>query len=298
VDGHRETWSLKSLGFYRWLRHVFYAEESVDLPEDSEPEPLREQVVKDVIRQLESKAQFDGREHQVHIRVAEVDGKVYVDLVDDQWQAVEIDRNGWRIVGDPPVKFTRSKGMSPLPAPVEGGDGDVLWRLLNLKKDHEEDEQARRLILAWLVQALRAYGPYPVLMLLGGQGTAKSTAARIVRSLVDPSSVPLRTPPKNEHDLAIDGASAWVIAFDNISELPGWLSDAVCRLATGGGFSTRTLFTDRDQELFEAQRPVILNGITDVATRPDLLDRAVIVNLRPIEKAARRSERAIFKELE
>jgi hypothetical protein len=211
---------------------------------------------------------------------------------------VEIDHDGWRIVGDPPVKFTRSKGMSPLPVPVEGGDGDVLWRLLNLKKDHEEDEQARRLILAWLVQALRACGPYPVLMLLGGQGTAKSTAARIVRSLVDPSSVPLRTPPKNEHDLAIDGASAWVIAFDNISELPGWLSDAVCRLATGGGFSTRTLFTDRDQELFEAQRPVILNGITDVATRPDLLDRAVIVNLQPIEKATRRSERAIFKELE
>jgi hypothetical protein len=137
-----------------------------------------------------------------------------------------------------------------------------------------------------------------VLILLGGQGTAKSTAARILRSLVDPSTVPLRSPPKNEHDLVIDSVSSWVIAFDNISELPGWLSDALCRLATGGGYATRTLYTDRDQELFEAMRPAILNGITDVATRPDLLDRALLVNLRPIAKAERREEKEIFAQLE
>jgi hypothetical protein len=96
----------------------------------------------------------------------------------------------------------------------------------------------------------------------------------------------------------IDSVSSWIIAFDNISELPGWLSDAVCRLSAGGGYATRTLYTDRDQELFEAMRPVVLNGITDVATSPDLLNRALIINLRPIERASRREEREVFTELE
>ncbi len=295
VEGHRETWPLKSRSFTRWLRYRFYCEEKTD--ENVEPPPLKDQVVGDVVRQLEAKAQFEGEEHAVNIRVAEINGKVYVDLCDASWQAVEVSRDGWKVVHDPPVKFVRAKGMAPLPFPVGGGDAGVLRGLLNLQDDAEGD-QAWRLILAWLVKALRARGPYPVLTLLGGQGTAKSTAARILRSLVDPSTVPLRSPPKNEHDLVIDSVSSWMIAFDNISELPGWLSDAICRLATGGGYATRTLYTDRDQELFEAMRPVVLNGITDVATRPDLLDRAVIINLRPIEKSARREEREVFAELE
>lgn len=295
VEGHRETWPLKSRSYMRWLRYRFYCEEKTD--DDVEPPPLKDQVVGDVVRQLEAKAQFEGEEHAVNIRVAEIDGKVYVDLCDAAWRAVEVSAGGWRVVHDPPVKFVRAKGMAPLPFPVGGGDASILRGLLNLKDDDEGD-QAWRLILAWLVKALRARGPYPVLTLLGGQGTAKSTAARILRSLVDPSTVPLRSPPKNEHDLVIDSVSSWMIAFDNISELPGWLSDAICRLSAGGGYATRTLYTDRDQELFEAMRPVVLNGITDVATRPDLLDRALIINLRPIERASRREEREVFTELE
>jgi hypothetical protein len=297
VDGHRETYSLKSNTFKRWLRHCFYSEQKAELPEEEEPTPLRDQIVADVVKQLESKALFEGAEHCVHVRVAEHGGNVYVDLCDERWRSVEITPQGWQVVDQAPVKFVRAKGMAPIPEPVRGGDASALRRLLNLGDDAEGD-QAWRLILAWLVKAMRGRGPYPVLILLGGQGTAKSTAARILRSLVDPSTVLLRSPPKNEHDLVIDGVSSWVIAFDNISELPGWLSDALCRLATGGGYATRTLYTDRDQELFEAMRPVVLNGITDVATRPDLLDRALLVNLRPIDKSKRREERKIFAELE
>ncbi len=92
----------------------------------------------------------------------------------------------------------------------------------------------------------------------------------MLRALVDPSAAPLRTTTRNEHDLFIAATSAWVVAFDNISNLQPWLSDALCRLSTGGGFSTRTLYENREQELFDATRPAILNGITDVATRPDL----------------------------
>lgn len=137
-----------------------------------------------------------------------------------------------------------------------------------------------------------------MLTLLGPQGAAKSTAQRILRNIVDPSSVPLRTAPRDEHNLYIDARAGWVIALDNMSSLPQWLSDALCRLATGGGFSTRQLYTDQDQILFDAMRPVILNGIGDVITRPDLLDRALIINLPPIPKEARKLERVLETEVE
>ena len=108
------------------------------------------------------------------------------------------------------------------------------------------------------------------------------------------AKVHLRTTPRNEHDLFIAATSAWVVAFDNISNLQPWLSDALCRLSTGGGFSTRTLYENREQELFDATRPAILNGITDVATRPDLLDRALIVALPHIPEEDRKPEAELW----
>ena len=113
-----------------------------------------------------------------------------------------------------------------------------------------------------------------MLGLQGEQGSAKTTTARGFRELVDPSTVPVRAAPKDERDLMIAATNGWVINLDNLSRLPAWLSDAICRLATGGGFATRELYTDADEVLFNATRPVIVNGIEELATRSDLLDRA------------------------
>jgi hypothetical protein len=233
--------------------------------------------------------------------VALANGMVYVDLGDAAWRAVEISVEGWGIVcsSDVPVRFVRAKGMLPLPEPVEGGpvDLEILKSLLNLG-DSEMGERNWRLICAWLVQAFNPKGPYPVLTVLGPQGSAKSTAQKILRNIVDPSSVPLRSAPRDEHNLYIDATSGWVIALDNMGSLPGWLSDALCRLATGGGFSTRRLYTDQDQILFSALRPTAVNGIGDVIARPDLLDRALIINLPPIPREERKLERVLEVEVE
>jgi hypothetical protein len=137
-----------------------------------------------------------------------------------------------------------------------------------------------------------------VLLLQGEQGSAKSSAERLLRALVDPSVAPLRTTPRNEHDLFIAATSAWVIALDNISNLQPWLSDALCRLSTGGGFSTRTLYENREQELFDATRPLVANGIADVATRPDLLDRGIIVPLPHIPDEERKPETELWAAFE
>jgi hypothetical protein len=299
-DLRKETWPLRSRGFKRWLRYTFYYKEKQRLGGVHEPAPLRESVISDVVKQLEAKAQFEGVRRAVHLRVAEMDGKIYLDLCNRKWQVVEVSSEGWQVrdASDVPVRFIRSKGMAALPLPDEDGFGSVepLRALLNLQG--EDGERSFRLILAWLMQALRARGPYPDLVLLGERGSAKSTAARILRSLVDPSTVPLRTMPRNPHDLYIDAVSSWMICLDNISSLPKWLSDTLCMMATGGGFSTRTLFTDREQELFNAMRPIALNGITDVVTADDLVQRSLIVRLPTLAKGAYKTEREIQRELE
>ncbi|HVF02520.1 MAG TPA: bifunctional DNA primase/polymerase [Rubrobacteraceae bacterium] len=296
VGGHRETHQIKSKGFRRYLVREFF---------NQHDRPPGAQALQDALGLLEARAQFDGTEREIYVRVAssETGETVYVDLGNERWEVVEITAEGWSVLPgeQTPVRFRRSRGMLPLPVPTasmesrDDRDGldDLLRRFINVS-----DEGAIRLIGAWLVQALRPTGPYPVLLFQGEQGSAKSTAERLVRSLVDPSTAPLRTTPRNERDLVIAATNSWCVAFDNISTLQPWLSDAMCRLSTGGGFSARELYTDSEEVLFDATRPLILNGIADVATRPDLLDRALVVTLPPIPEEKRRPEAELWREFE
>ncbi|HEV7646122.1 MAG TPA: hypothetical protein VGO50_19455 [Pyrinomonadaceae bacterium] len=154
------------------------------------------------------------------------------------------------------------------------------------------------LIIAWLVNCFRPEFPFPILLLSGEQGTAKSTTSRLLRELIDPSITPFRSSPKNEQDLVIAATNSWVIGLDNLSFIPDWLSDALCRLSTGGGFGARKLYSDDEEAIFTAKRPIVINGIGELASRSDLLDRALIVKLNPIPQNKRKTESAFWKEFE
>lgn len=249
--------------------------------------------MQDAIGVLEGQALFEGEEHEVHVRVAEHGNVVYIDLANDAWEAVKITSEGVEVVADPPVRFRRRKGMLALPHPAKNGDVEKLRHFLNVK-----DDKDWRLLLGWLVQAFRPTGPYPALILQGEQGSSKTTLARMLKAIVDPSTAPVRTAPRGEHDLVIAANNSWLISLDNLSGLPPWLSDALCRLSTGGGFSTRTLYENDEETLFDATRPAILNGITDVATRADLLDRSIILSLPAIPDDKRQPEAELWKEFE
>ena len=140
--------------------------------------------------------------------------------------------------------------------------------------------------------------PFPLLALHGEQGSAKSTTARILRALVDPNKAALRSEPKDERDLMIMATNGWVVGLDNLSRIPPSLSDSLCRLSTGGGFGTRKLYENDEEVLFDAKRPVMVNGIEELATRSDLLDRALVLNLPAIPDAKRRTEAELWEEFE
>ncbi len=284
VNGHRETCAIRSKQFKRWLARAFY--EGTGGAANSE-------AYQSALSVIEAKADFDGPEREVFIRVGGLAGKQYLDLGDDTWQVVEVDAVGWRIISDPPIRFRRTSGMQPLPVPVSGGSINTLRNYLNVKEGHNFI-----LVVAWLLAVLRNKGPYPALVLSGEQGSAKSTFSSGIRSLIDPNTAPLRALPRDDRDLFIAANNGHVLAFDNVSNLQPWISDTLCRLATGGGFATRQLFTDQDEILFEAARPIILNGIEDIVTRPDLADRAIFLTLEPIPEDKRKPEKEIWAGLD
>ncbi len=153
-------------------------------------------------------------------------------------------------------------------------------------------------MVSWLVAALRPSGPYPLLAIAGEQGSAKTVLSKMLRALVDPNAAPVRALPRDERELFIAADNGHVLAFDNISRLRSWLSDALCRLASGGGFAVRQLYTDQQEVLFDAARPVILNGIEDVVTRPDLADRSIFLTLPSVADARRQAERELWRQFE
>jgi hypothetical protein len=284
INLHRETWPIRAKGFRRWLARRFF-EETGGAPSS--------EALQSALNVIEAKAHFDAPERQVHIRVGGLDGRLYLDLGDEAWRAVEIDAKGWRVIEKPPVRFRRASGMKPMPIPVGGGSVEVLRSFLNVQTDADFV-----LVVAWALAVLRNRGPYPVIVLSGEQGSAKSTFSAILRALLDPNTAPLRALPREDRDLFIAASNGHVLAFDNVAGLPAWISDTLCRLATGGGFAVRQLYSDQDEVLFDAARPVILNGIEDIVTRPDLADRAVFLTLEPIPEERRRPEQELWAAFE
>ena len=282
VNNHKETWRIKAKGFRLWLQRRFYEKTKTS---------ANSQALQDALGALEGKALFEGPDKAVYSRLAEVNGKIYLDLTNEKWEVVEITPTGWQVVANPPVKFRRSRGMESLPHPIPGGSLNELRNFINVAGDEDW-----ALLMAWLVQAIRPRGPYPLLVIHGEQGSAKSTLTRVLRSLVDPNKATIRSQPRDERDLMIAGTNGWIVALDNLSRLPVWLSDALCRLATGGGFATRELYSDADEVLFDVQRPAILNGIEELATRGDMLDRSILLYLPRIPDDKRRPEKEFWSD--
>ncbi len=280
LGSHKENWPVRSQMFKQFLAKQFY---------DAQGKAMNSEALSAAVNLIEAKAQFDGEEHPVHVRVAEHDGGIYLDLCNPEWQVAKVTPQGWEVVDDAPVRFRRSRGMIALPTPERGGTVDQLRGFLNV------DDDAWTLVIAWLVATLRPRGPYPVLALFAEQGSGKSTVGRLLRELIDPNAAPLRAEPNDGRDLMIAANNAWCLAYDNISHVQPWLSDALCRLSTGGGFATRELYTNDDEIIFDSQRPLLLTSIEEVASRSDLLDRCLIVWLPAISEGRRRSEAELYE---
>ena len=290
INGHSETWGIKTRGFRRWLRRRYFEEQ------DSAPTG---EAIATAIGVVDAKAQYDTPVREVFVRIGRLDDKIYLDLADAKWRAVEIDQAGWRVVDYvggahgggalSEVRFRRTPDMQALPVPKAGGSVEELRPLFNIAAGDAGDDDFV-LAIAYALACLRGRGPYPVMAIGGEQGSAKSTRSALLRSIIDPRRPPLRSLPRDERDLVVAARNQHILAFDNVSGLRHWLSDALCRVASGAGFGTRELYTDQDEVVFSGARPTILNGIEEVVERPDLAERSIFSTCEPIDPKDRKSE--------
>lgn len=237
---------------------------------------------------------LEGKAHkltptELHLRVARAEGAIWIDLGDELGRTIELRPLHWRISPTPPpVMFKRTATTDRLPAPSQGTELASMFDLLNVAK-HDQP-----LLMAVMVAALLPDIPHPIPTFTGEQGTGKSTAARMLVELLDPSPVPLRKAPRDPDSYVTGAAGSHVIAYDNLSTIPEWFSDSLCRGVTGDGDVRRTLYTDGDLTVFRFRRQFILTGIDFAGLRGDLAERLVLVELQRIPDELRKDEQTLW----
>ena len=283
VDNHREVYALNSREFKTWLNQTFHGETG---------KPISGEAIQQTIAVLTGTALFDRPEPiDLQTRIAKKDKSFYYDLCNPEWQAVEVTPGGWWVSSNPPELFTRYRHQQAQPTPPEHGEVTDLLQYINIKK-------GRTLFLVWLVSCFVPGIPHPLLVLYGEKGSAKTTASELLKALIDPSSLDTLTIQKSTRAMAVNLLQHYYLPFDNVSFINEETSDTLCRAITGGGIQQRQLYTDSDDVIFTFKRAVSINGINNVATRPDLLDRSILIELERLPDGERQEAAAIREAFE
>jgi hypothetical protein len=289
IEGVEQVFQIGTKGFIEWLSYAYYA--TTANPDKGKPGlSASEAAIKQACFALAGIAKHEGEKMPVYLRAAPYQDGLIIFIGDDRWQVIDVQPTGWRVLQKSPVKFWKTGSMQALPIPHPGGDIEELWQFANIQ------EQDRPLVLAWMLEAFRPETPFPVLALNGLQGSAKTSTHTRLRQLLDPNKANLRAAPKTIEDIYVSAGVNWIVSFENISHLTPQQQDALCTLATGGGFASRTLYTNAEETIIEVKRPVIINSIPVVVTAQDLTDRALNVELKQIDYREESEINAAFKE--
>ena len=229
-----------------------------------------------------------GEKEKVYTRVAQLPDQIVYDLGDDK-RVVIIDRQGWTITEESPALFRRFSHQQIQVTPVLGGSLSDFLQFINVR-----DDASKILILTYLPTAIFSEIERPILLLHGPEGSGKSTCFGFIRSMIDPSILESLDMKRNTDELAIQANEHYCFFIDNVSYLNQEMSNTLCRFVTGEAYVKRKLYTNDTTFMMSFKRLLGLNGVTQFATAPDLLDRSIIVNLRRLAD----NERATYSELQ
>ena len=277
-NGRRNTYPIKSKTYSDSLRYSVYMDTG-QIPSC--------QAVDDAISIISAQIRSSGRTEEVFVRLGHKEDKVFLDLCNGRGEVVAIDSSGWNITCDPGVNFLRPQNMLPLPLPSTSGTLEDLRDFINVP-----DSQwtlAKHCLIGMAIPG----GPYPITNFNGPFGTAKTTVTKYLQQSIDPNAIGPRCLSRNIEELVLAAKQAHVLAFDNMGYISHQMSDGLCRLATGGGYAVRKLYSNDEEYSSHVCRPCIANGIGDLFSQPDLIDRLVIIKLNPISRANRKTMREL-----
>jgi len=278
---------VNSKSFKEWLGHTYYNQNGKVANSES---------IKSAINTLSGEARYNGKEYELHNRVAKYKGAIWYDLCDERWRAIKITSKGYKIVKNPPILFRRYSHQSPQVDPVKRShykDIEKLKCYFNVI-----DNNAWLLTKVWIIYALVPDSPHPIPVNHGGQGNGKSIKEKISRKLIDPSQIEVMEFPSNKNELIQALSHHWFLPFDNISYINDSTSDLLCRAITGAGFTKRELYSDDDDIIYKFKRCISINGINIPVQKPDLLDRCLLIELKKIPKNKRLTEKEIWETFE
>ena len=277
IDDHLEVCTTNSSRFRNWLakryRHKYKS-------------PPGNEALKQARIQAEAKCE-DAPQVELYNRVGWYRGVICYDLTTPDWRGVMITKDGWEIVSLPPI-FRRYNHQAEQVIPVKGYDAKKILEFCNINEgDH-------CLFMTALASFLIPDIPHVIPVQVGEQGTGKSNNSRMIKSLCDPSKVMLISSPKDLEQAQMIADKHWINTFDNLSRIPEWFSDFLCRAVTGEGDMKRSLYTNDKEFIRTYRRCFVLNGIGNSVCRPDLLDRAIIIDIPPLKET--RPEKQIIDE--
>lgn len=242
--------------------------------------------------EMNALAILEDKKEEIHIRVAGGPKGVFIDRGIKSKEIIQISPGSVpQIITKCNFKFVRPAKQRELPQPIfTDFDFNYFKSLFNFSYENDA-----LLLLAFILKSLTPNsGPCPILILEGPQGSGKTTATTIIGKIIDPTEPSLFAPPKTEEDIKIQANSSWLLTYDNLSYLNGNLTDAFCRVSTGGGMSSRKLYTDDEEIVYSIQRPVVFNGIEELGERPDFLDRGIILHTKVISEKSRKFSDSIW----
>lgn len=284
VEGHKEYWPCKSKKVKLWLVREYWNRYKTAPNSDA---------INTALNIIEGGAIFEGKKYELSNRVAYHNGDIIYCLTNENWEAVRISRQGWKLEKDPPILFRRYSHQQSQITPDGKTDLWGLFKYVNIKR-----EDHKLLLLVWLIACFIPDFPHPILYFHGPQGSAKTTAAKIFRGLIDPSKIEVADFPKDTKELVQMLSHHWCLIFDNVTHISHELSDLLCRAVSGAGFSKRELYSDDSDIIYSFRRCIGINGINLPPLKPDLLERSILLELERVSQTERKQEQDMLQEFE
>lgn len=258
---------------------------------------LRRSIVEEIVQNACAIAQYINKQtHKLGVRVSRVDDdnanpkELYYDLGD---AAVHITRDdGWKIIDDSPIVFKRFSHQEKQVYPEvtsRKSDIELLHKYINIKSKNDW-----LLFLTFVISAFIPDFPKPLLLLVGAPGAGKSTLMKLTKQLVDPSLIDGIGQIRNCESIIRPASKHALLYFDNISYVNQDISDTLCGVATGTSLVNRKMYTDSEEVIYKVQRSVMLNGVTEILSREDILDRSIPVSVQRIDGDERLNENKLM----